>query len=97
MSHTPRPWTNAGPYVMGPDGRCVSMPAGGHFVKGPRSAEELLANTRLIAAAPDLLDALGMLMDAAMKLAPYPPDVAEGMTAIVDIARLALIKATVAP
>jgi hypothetical protein len=40
-----------------------------------------------------LLGALRMLTDATSKLAPYSPDVAEAVVAIVDIARATIAKA----
>jgi hypothetical protein len=62
--HTPGPWN---PYfdetygVLGPDkGRvaiCMNL-KGAHGLAGRRHGDEVAANARLIAAAPDLLEAL---------------------------------------
>lgn len=66
--HTPGPWS---PYfdetygVLCPDkGRvaiCMNL-KGAHGLAGRRTGDEVAANARLIAAAPDLLDALALLV-----------------------------------
>lgn len=62
--HTPGPWKarfEEAYYVTGPDlGRVAMMMnlKGAHGLGGRRSGEESAANCRLIAAAPDMLDAL---------------------------------------
>ena len=68
--HTPGPWT---PYfdetygVLGPDkGRvaiCMNL-KGAHGLAGRRGGDEVAANTRLIAAAPDLLESIQELIAA---------------------------------
>lgn len=63
-AHTPGPWKahfEEAYYVTGPDlGRVAMMMnlKGAHGMAGRRSGEESAANARLIAAAPDLLEAL---------------------------------------
>ena len=67
--HTPGPW-KVGQYLGSPSSYCVHMDAGDkgrgidvvEAVAGT-SAEERLANARLIAAAPDLLLALLQMID----------------------------------
>jgi len=62
--HTPGPWAahfEEAYYVTGPDlGRVAMMMnlKGAHGMGGRRSGDESAANCRLIAAAPDLLQAL---------------------------------------
>jgi hypothetical protein len=62
--HTPGPWKahfEEAYFVTGPDlGRVAMMMnlKGAHGMGGRRSGDESAANARLIAAAPDLLDAL---------------------------------------
>ena len=66
--HTPGPWK---PYfdetygVLGPDkGRvaiCMNL-KGAHGLAGRRHGDEVAANARLIAAAPDLLEALNAML-----------------------------------
>lgn len=65
--HTPGPWYAVGGVVEHPDDTvpdiCVCDPklfGMGHL---PRSREEIIANARLIAAAPDLLDALQLSLE----------------------------------
>lgn len=68
--HTPGPWSShfeEAYYVTGPDlGRVAMMMnlKGAHGLGGRRSGDEAAANCRLIAAAPDLLEALREAMDA---------------------------------
>lgn len=61
FKHTPGPWTQA---TMGPNG-CPIVGSGAlmvamiaHSTNEPEQAEEAKANARLIAAAPELLEAL---------------------------------------
>lgn len=64
MSHTPGPWE-----IRDSNMRTIEAPGGsictpsGHCLKG-RPDEELEANARLIAAAPDLLEACKQVLDA---------------------------------
>lgn len=67
--HTPRPWKahfEEAYFVTGPDlGRVAMMMnlKGAHGLGGRRTGAESAANCRLIAAAPDLLDALQSVID----------------------------------
>jgi hypothetical protein len=65
MSYTPGPWQIAENLVgdghwtiQGSDGKFVVAPDDGSWIRSFRSSAELEANARLIAAAPDLLEAL---------------------------------------
>ena len=80
--HTPGPWMahfEEAYFVTGPDlGRVAMMTnlKGAHGLGGRRSGNESAANARLIAAAPDLLDALeelSLLMDD-VRNGEYTPD-----------------------
>jgi hypothetical protein len=68
--HTPGPWKahfEEAYFVTGPDlGRVAIMMnlKGAHGLGGRRSGDESAANARLIAAAPELLNALRDLVDA---------------------------------
>lgn len=86
--HTPGPWRVCDGFVEDAKGRSIvgAMPPS-------RSDEENDANAQLMAAAPELYDALRMLLGVVGNLAPFRPDVAEGALAIADIARAALDKA----
>jgi len=70
--HTQGPWTahfDEDYFVRGSDGGRVAMMQnlkGLHGLGGRRTGEESAANCRLIAAAPDLLDALNMALDELM-------------------------------
>jgi hypothetical protein len=79
--HTPGPWkTNGDPYVSTADGRRSIA-----FCDSHQQAHEDRANARLIAAAPDLLDALlRVLRDVA----------SDGLDGWEDQARAAIAKAT---
>lgn len=70
--HTPGPWAQQGRYIVAPNGFTVAdlQPMGGH-------------NARLVAAAPDLLEALEFVIRGV-------PDTWEG----VQKARAAIAKAT---
>lgn len=67
MSHTPGPWKSSGQWIFGPKSMPLpvasgyqdyaTMPGGQHY-------DEACANARLIAAAPDLLEALKYVMSA---------------------------------
>ena len=86
--HTPGPWKahfDEAYFVTGPDlGRVAMMMnlKGAHGLGGRRSGNESAANARLIAAAPDLLEALQVIADGKC---------AEGEEA--EIARAAIAKA----
>jgi hypothetical protein len=63
--HTPGPWH----YFETEDGRCRVKPLNGKYIVAECSAmepqcEEQGSNARLIAAAPDLLEALRRLLDS---------------------------------
>ena len=60
--HTPGPWTQDGfGTIITANGRTLVVEG---LALSSRSNEETRANTRLIAAAPDLLEALEMVRDA---------------------------------
>lgn len=60
MAHTPGPWHHDRGNILTADGRCLAT-----VFSGPcASLEEADANGRLIAAAPELLEALRTLLDA---------------------------------
>jgi len=92
--HTPGPWN---PYfdetygVLGPDkGRvaiCMNL-KGAHGLAGRRHGDEVAANARLIAAAPDLLAALNAM------LTHMGMDEDEWTKPTFDQARAAIAKAT---
>lgn len=69
MTYTPGPWKahfEEAYYVTGPDlGRVAMMMnlKGAHGLGGRRTGDESAANCRLIAAAPDLLEALQLVRD----------------------------------
>ena len=97
MKHTPGPWIAVGTYVETSDaskaGICqcsTSWMRQDHF---GRSIKEECANARLIAAAPELLDALVDLLPlaefgAAEQSPPYADD------SLLEAARAAIAKAT---
>lgn len=64
--HTPGPWINVGAWVEHPDDSipdiCNCNPDS--MDQEGRSYDEVCATARLIAAAPELLDALVMMLDA---------------------------------
>lgn len=80
MSHTPGPWNLTGAsfgHSIGANGIRIAQTA--NIVhEGSEGVHEEKANARLIAAAPDLLDACKALLSA-MKTAPghYLPDLAQ--------------------
>jgi hypothetical protein len=99
--HTPGPWAahfEEAYYVTGPDlGRVAMMMnlKGAHGMGGRRSGDESAANCRLIAAAPDLLQALLNLVGT--MCAADGSDIEADLDAIdakVAAAREAIAKAT---
>ena len=62
-AHTPGPWGLDGNLIEGPDGERVAC-----ITAYSRRTPKQKANARLIAAAPDLLEALRGMMDAYMDL-----------------------------
>lgn len=62
--HTNGPWSiakdRAGRAIVGPDGKTVGA---AHMSSKPNLIEEVEANARLIAAAPDLYEALLMMVE----------------------------------
>lgn len=75
-AHTPGPWKahfEEAYYVTGPDlGRVAMMMnlKGRHGLGGRRSGAESAANARLIAAAPELLEAAQRMIEAWVKALP---------------------------
>ena len=88
--HTPGPWSvdPDRPFLVIDDGH---NPASVAYIEG--DGAEAAANARLIAAAPDLLASCKMLTKALIDLAPYDPDVAVAVIAIVECGRAAIAKA----
>ena len=92
--HTPGPWTpefgEAYRVRSQQDGGqiAIMMNLKGQFgLAGRRSGDEVAANARLIAAAPDLLEALE-------KIAQINPYDTSSMGYVVSLARAAIVKAT---
>jgi hypothetical protein len=92
--HTPGPWKahfEEAYFVTGPDlGRVAMMMnlKGAHGMGGRRSGDESAANAKLIAAAPELLEALQTLCKLALSGEPVI------FTSEYDRARAAIAKAT---
>jgi hypothetical protein len=107
-THTPGPWRIGGDcdgfaWVVAPDGRSVANIEDGSFARRVRfEAQTVKANAALIAAAPELLAALTLLIKAGEKLHADLSTV-EGMRnmgallSASDAARAAIAKAKVAP
>ncbi len=63
MKHTPGPWkADENGIITGGEHFCTSIACTPFIKAGPPNYKEVLANTKLIAAAPDLLEALGSLV-----------------------------------
>lgn len=109
--HTPGPWKahfEESYFVTGPDlGRVAMMMnlKGAHGLGGRRTGDESAANCRLIAAAPDLLEALREFLvmteeppesNCSCHIAPPCADCVNhsGLREAFDIARAAIAKAT---
>jgi hypothetical protein len=88
VGHTPGPWT-VHQFDGGDEGQSVMPVNGEQAVAGPFYGTEAQTNARLIAAAPEMLEAL---RDAALDLTDYTdePRIAEIVTAM----RAAIAKAT---
>lgn len=64
---TPGPWEQADPFGPDPNGMCVKAVSDDHLVAsctGYYGREGAIANARLIAAAPELLEALRVMVSA---------------------------------
>jgi hypothetical protein len=87
--HTPGPWAahfEEAYFVTGPDlGRVAMMMnlKGAHGLGGRRTGDESAANCRLIAAAPDLLEALQILFERANRNSIDPFALQQAVAAIV--------------
>lgn len=98
--HTPGPWKahfEEAYFVTGPDlGRVAMMMnlKGAHGLGGRRSGNESAANARLIAAAPELLEALKMAVSA-LERSDYIQMDGDNFD-VVDVARAAIDKAEAA-
>lgn len=98
--HTTGPWTHRRAFSKGEEIGCVVMPMG--YDLSTSNNEENEANARLIAAAPDLLEALEGLLKAtrmahgwAQNCGPqYADDDAVFVGEWIDEARAAIAKAT---
>ena len=86
MAHTPSPWNQAGHLIVGQGGSPVCGLSAASLLAGSMIEQE--ANGRLIAAAPDLLEALQRSLNW---LASYPGGNANG---VYEQARAAIDKAT---
>jgi len=107
--HTPGPWIcdlgNVAQSIRAPDGGRVATLnhlVGAYGFKGRRNQVEVVANARLLAAAPDLLEALTLMLEAnpAFRMKPIGSP-GSGMRAsqdqqifAEDTARAAIAKAT---
>jgi hypothetical protein len=86
--HTPGPWAahfEEAYFVTGPDlGRVAMMMnlKGAHGLGGRRTGDESAANCRLIAAAPDLLEALRILFERANRNSIDPFALQQAVAAI---------------
>lgn len=93
--HTPGPWIAVGGYVENPDDSkadiCSCEPADFGQRGLHRTVEEICANARLIAAAPELLEALKL---AYLYINGGPGYTTENFTAAHSAARAAIAKAT---
>ena len=101
--HTPGPWAVEGEdcqaIVLSPSGWIIAQTDHIHS-KDPSQWEDIhMANMRLIAAAPDLLESLEDLLSNLdeMGLATMPGDTFENMRETVDRARAAIAKAEGTP
>jgi hypothetical protein len=80
VTHTPGPWTleapedKAGWTIQGPDEKVAHLYLYGPTTGGPRTRGEPSANARLIAAAPELLEALQKLVAAIDRMPANPAD-----------------------
>ena len=90
--HTPGRWDVAGSEVWASGRRVASL--GGAY--GPKDAETRNANARLIAAAPELLEALrGLIEDVELTAEDFGGDIiTEDLMTALDKARAAIAKAT---
>lgn len=98
MKHTAGPWrvhtptgTDKRMFVMHPDGSRIiaKMDEGYVSNRGEIAEQERISNTYLIAAAPDLLEALNLLID----FIPQGWEVPLGYMGLVEQARQAIAKA----
>ena len=113
-SHTPGPWKahfQEAYFVTGPDlGRVAMMMnlKGAHGLGGRRSGDESAANCRLIAAAPELLEALRLMIAIHDEPAGFAGKYGKALDAAIaqqkekidarlKVARDAIAKATGAP
>jgi hypothetical protein len=98
MKHTPGPWSSVNGLVVCRAGTIASVPYSLAQTDAALSALEGQANARLIAAAPELLDALEKLLTIS-ELAEYymPGELAENATRVsrdIESARTVIAKAT---
>lgn len=91
--HTPGPWIAVGAWVEHPDDSipdiCTCDPE--DMGQEGRSDKEIRANARLIAAAPDLLEACKLIVSAFDALAPI--SAARNEPLQINAARAAIVKA----
>lgn len=86
--HTPGPWTYDKQYrrLMGPDGKDLYIEGGAHWATTRDPEAE--ANSRLIAAAPELLEALEQFLNH------YPGGINPFLDEARSMGRAAIAKAT---
>lgn len=93
--HTPGPWQIIAPGFIGTveaDPQTIGY-ASDHRNTRTRPLEEQVANARLMAAAPDLLEALEALADFSTEYGPSPRASSEDWADFLSAARKALAKA----
>ncbi len=90
--HTPGPWKFSAESID-PEWSVVTT-AGGSVIANVNDRHDQLANARLIAAAPDMLEALSKLMDLNDNSGPFGGEILEDrITRAWDAARAAIAKA----
>ena len=91
-AHTPGPWVTADAFGPAPDGQCVGEVANGYLVActtGYFGREGAKANARLIAAAPELLEAARAAMQCIGELPPT-----QARVEVAQMLQVAIEKAT---
>lgn len=90
--HTPGPWIRRGAFIdSSSPKRCIARAVESRLSRAPLQGQEVIANARLIAAAPELLKALELLIAS---VGSDPFSLTKQQRADMDFARVAVIKAT---